>query len=162
MYTNNVVHLQRDLESEVHKQFSNIKRNINKITKNIKFITPKVKDHESKLLYEYLNHSMNVSDDREINNITLNYNNEYNSIKNQLDRHVYKYNLEELNESFKLRNELMEIINDDLYEGNVENGIIIKNSILKEIKDDMDLYRLKEESSYKSIPESFNELLPFN
>lgn len=163
MFLENIVNVQDSIENSVQKQFNAISKNLNLISKNIKTLLPTVKNHGDAELLEYLNDSMDIiQNNKNLNTINVKFNNEYNVLLNKINNYGYKYSTEKFNESLKLRNELIKIINDDLSSGSIENGINIKNNIYKEINDDIEYFKKEEESTFISETDKFLKELNFN
>ena len=162
MFNENIAFVQDNIEKQIQKQFSLINQNLNIISNNIKSLIPSVRDDDAELL-DYLNQSMEIVEKNEKGNtVYLEFNNEYNSINNKINKYGYKYNTEKFNESLKLRNKLINAINEDLNIQNVENGINIKNSIYKEINEDIEYFKKKEESIYYSEKEIIQRELNYS
>lgn len=163
MFSENYALVMESTEEQVKKQFSLINKNINLMTENIKALLPNVRDNNEKELFNYLNESMSRIESFSVDNtINIEFNNNYDNILNKINSYSYKYNTEQFNESLKLRNELIEVIKEDLSEYNLENGINVKNDIYKDINNDIEYFKNVEQSIFISTTEEMYTEVNFN
>lgn len=152
----------RDIDTEVRESFLSVSKSVNEISNTIKKNLSNIDNNEYKELMDYLNTSMSTKFNiLEENNINLNFYNDYNSVKQKINNHGYLYNTEKFNKSLKIRKNILNIINKNLSEENVENGINVKNGIYKEIYKDIENHKREESLIYESFDNIINKELTF-